>query len=84
MELDIDILSQVGYDMPLADTVQAHKPPIVKAVTLHHCILSVKAELDEIGNGLQTLGVLGILKKYPDQQKSYFCQTGSRSLAAGI
>ena len=52
-----ELLLECGYYKPPSVVDLNDKEEIVKAVSLHHVIFKSKAELDQLKDGLQTLGV---------------------------
>ena len=50
---------------------------------LHYTILAIKAELDQLVNGLQTLGVLTLLRDHPNTMHSLFVYSEARPMTAG-
>ena len=50
-----------GYTKPL----HIYKQDMLSALAVHFCLLSVKAELDQLREGLETLHVLSAMMKHP-------------------
>lgn len=61
-----ELLLECGYYKPPSVVDLNDKEEIVKAVSLHHVIFKSKAELDQLKDGLQTLGVGSAIKAMPD------------------
>ena len=78
----LDILSDCGYDKPLSNVRFADKTNLIKVAATHHCLLSVKAELDQLKEGLQVLDVLSLISKHRKAFEPYFCLDNSRTLTA--
>ena len=55
----------------------------LSTLAFHHCVPSIKAEIDQFCCGLQTLGVLDAVRKYKEQFKPFFLVDGDRKLTAG-
>ena len=53
------------------------------ALALHHCILSIKAELDQLCEGLKCMGVLEVIRQNTDIFLPYFLASGNTTLTAG-
>ena len=56
---------------------------LTRVLCLHHIILKSKAEMDQLREGLATLGVADIMKKNPKCLESFFVYTQSKTLTAG-
>ena len=56
---------------------------LTRVLCLHHIILKSKAEMDQLREGLATLGVADIMKKNPKCFESFFVYTQSKTLTAG-
>ena len=39
----------------------------------HHCMLKVKGYMDQFIEGLDALGVMSVIRKYPQAMKPFFC-----------
>ena len=55
----------------------------LSTLTLHHCVLATKAELDQFCDGLQTLGVLKCIRENPDTFKEFFVADENQKLTSG-
>lgn len=67
--------------LPYAKSL-AEKNKMVQTVTQHVLLDSVKFLIDELKEGLDTLGVLGCIKKYPMQFMDVFCKQPRSGLDA--
>ena len=59
----IEVLSYCGFNKSLTTLTLEDRSTLVHRITMYYTILRSKAELDQLLNGLQTLGV-------PDDMKS--------------
>ena len=59
------------------------KITLIQTVTLHHVLLRSKAEMDQFCEGLQALGVLNAVRKYPDLMRPFFTNSAVQNLTAG-
>ena len=59
-----DILQEAGYTRPIHAAKLEKKDAVIGAVALHHCILSIKAELDELVDGIKSTGFLDYIRKF--------------------
>jgi hypothetical protein len=59
-------LLDAGYTKPISQITDDKKGEATKTLSLHHCILSVRTELDDICDGLSVAGILGAIQTYPD------------------
>ena len=51
----------------------------LSTLAFHHCVLSIKAEIDQFCSGLEPLGVLDAVRKYKEQFKPFFYITSTVS-----
>ena len=56
-----DIFYESGFATPISRVTMEDVPVIVKAVCLHTTVLAVKAQLDQLAEGLQLFGVLSLI-----------------------
>ena len=56
-------------------------PVLWKIISVHSCIVPIKAELDQLQEGLKLFNVIDILKSFPIQTKQLFVSGGSISLS---
>ena len=80
----IDIITDAGYNMPLACITLAKRDSLVKCIRQWSSVLSVKAQLDQIRCGLQSLGVLQYMETYPELFKWFFCAQEKDNITAGL
>ena len=67
-----DIVYDSGFATPVSTIHTDNIPDIVKAVCLHTTVLSVKAELDQVAEGLQLFGILNLIRDHPLVMQSLF------------
>ena len=72
-----------GYSRALYLVTTDDKIDMVQTVTLHHVLLRSLAEVDQFAKGLQELGVLDAIRKYPEVMKPFFTKDGIQHLTAG-
>lgn len=78
-----DILQEAGYTRPIHAAKLEKKDAVIGAVALHHCILSMKAELDELVDGIKSTGFLDYIRKFPLVFEGLFTSKETHSLTAG-
>ena len=81
---EVDIVIEAGFSKIITKLTMADKDELVHIVALHHTILKCKAELDDMLNGLESLGVAEMLRLYPNLLQPYFTAAGTQVLTAGI
>ena len=57
----MDLLFSCGFKKPVVKCTKADIPTIVQTVTLQLVILDSKAELNQLSDGLNALGVLDVI-----------------------
>ena len=70
---------ETGYRKPLCRLTMEDVPGL-KQTLRDHVLVNVKAELDQFSEGLNTLGVLEKVKKYPSLMSPLFTYTGKKEL----
>lgn len=55
----------------------------LSALTVHHCVLATKAEVDQFCDGLQTLGVLQCIRENPELFREFFVANKDQRLTSG-
>ena len=68
----IDIILECGYTKSITALTVDDKEDILKALCLHNIIFKCKAELDQMKEGLRTLGVATALEVLPDTFQCLF------------
>ena len=53
------------------------KAHLKSALLDYHCMVKVKAEMDQFSDGMQTLQVLDFIKLYPEQMRPLFVATNN-------
>ena len=71
---------KVGYTKPVS---HSHQEEILHSIAVHHCLLTIKAELDQLRDGLRTLGLLQSLERYPSLFETLFIAKNTSSMTAG-
>lgn len=59
-----NLIIETGYRKPLCRLTMKDVPGL-KQILRDHVLVNVKAELDQFSEGLNTIGVLEKMKKYP-------------------
>ena len=78
------LLLETGFFKPLSLLSMSDKDGILSSVTDYHCILKVKAVMDQFLEGLEVGGVLVAVRNHGDVMKSMFCPTQKSELTAGL
>ena len=74
-----NLIIETGYRKPLCRLTMQDVPGL-KQILRDHVLVNVKAELDQFSEGLNTLGVLEKMKKYPLLMAPLFTDTGKKEL----
>ena len=64
-----------GFTKVASANTLADRENLIKSLCLHHTIFKCKAELDQLKEGLQTLGVAAAIKVLPDTFECLFTTT---------
>jgi hypothetical protein len=77
------ILLEAGYTSPITSVDDHRKGQILSVLALHHCVVAVKAALDQMISGMRCLGILSAIRKNPQLFKPCFLPGERESLTAG-
>ena len=83
MDEAAELLLSTGFRKPLCSLAMEDKECLRSVLLDYHCLLKVKAEMDQFAEGLKSLGVLDMLKRHPDLFSSLFVDGGSTPLTPG-
>ena len=75
---------ECGFTKPLPRLTTVDKIDLIQTVTLHYVLLRTKAEMDQFAEGLRALGVLDVIRKYPELLRLFFTNKGMQTLTAGL
>ena len=76
-------LHQRWYRKPLCRLYPKDKSTLKSALVDYHCMLKVKAVMDQFCEGLQEVGVLQLVRVHPNIFKPLFVADTSRALIPG-
>ena len=68
-EANASLLLETGFRKPLCLLTMSDREIISSTMRLYYTLVKVKAETDQFMDGLKTLGVLQMVKKFPDLMK---------------
>lgn len=80
---DADYTIDAGFSKPIASLTMDSKNELIRVLCLHHVLLKSIAELDQFKEGLESLGVLDIIKSNPNIFESFFTFKTEHALTAG-
>lgn len=72
------LVAETGYSKSLSQLSLLDRDELCKTVKDYHTLVKILPEMDQFCAGLQTLGVLDMLCKYPEIMQHLFIQAGSR------
>ena len=78
-----DILFDSGYRRPTTTATLEDKREIMNTIFLHQTIYSCLAELDQLKEGLNVLGIIDEMMKNPDLLINFFTSVNAKNLTAG-
>ena len=73
----ISLLQETGFRKPVCMLTVSDKAHLKSALLDYHCMVKVKAEMDQFSDGMQTLQVLDFIKLYPEQMRPLFVATNN-------
>lgn len=69
----LELITKAGFDRPIVSLSVADKAALVHAVSLHCSILEVKAEVDQLREGLKLMNVLQYIEEQGELLESFLC-----------
>ena len=60
-----NLVDETGFRKPLSQLTLQDRPNLQWVLRDHHTVLKIKPEIDQYCDGLETLGVLECVRKYP-------------------
>lgn len=78
-----EILEEAGYTRPIHSVKLDSKEPIVRAISLHYCVFCIKAELDQVIEGIEYTGLLQYIRRFPLAFEGLLTSKEVRALTAG-
>ena len=84
MDESSELLLSTEFRKPLCRLAIEDRECLRSALLDYHCMLKVKAEMDQFAEGLMSLGVLEMVKHHPDLFAPLFVDDGSPPLGLGL
>ena len=82
--LHSDVICESGYPKPLMNATLGDKDELIRSVFLHQTIYRCLAELDQLKEGLNVVGMTDEMTKHPDAFFDFFTYINRRKLTAGL
>jgi len=82
MDEATELLLASGFRKPISSLIVQDKEKLRSSLIDYHCMLKVKAALDQFCEGLKCVGVMEIMVKHPNMFKTMFV-ADSTPLTAG-
>ena len=79
-----EVVLNSGYTKPLLSAKLCDIAEISQSVALHYTLLQSLAEMDQFKKGLESFGLLEIIKRNSNLLAHFFTCQGSKKLTAGI
>ena len=77
-----NLLQETGYRKPICHLKMSHKDGLRSTLVDYHCMLKVKAAMDQFAEGLEELHVLEVMRKHSILMKPLFINN-TKLLTAG-
>lgn len=78
-----ELLYATGFRKAVCDLTLEDTAIIKSSLIDYHCILKVKAEMDQFLEGLESLGIIDAIKSQPEVMKPLFVAEISKTITAG-
>ena len=77
------LLQETGYRKPFVKLTMADKCELKAAMVDYHCMIKVKAAMDQYAEGLQSLKVLDLVHQFPSLTRPFFVADNNKITAGG-
>lgn len=67
-----DLIFQMDYSIPINKVTVADKQDLISSLTLYHLMIKVKTSMDQFADGLESVQLLGFMRKNPQTWESLF------------
>jgi len=78
------LVTDTGFRVPLSCVKVTDKTSLCKAVREYHTIIKILPEVNQFGEGLEVLGVLTMMRKYPELLSDYFIDKEKKPINKGM
>ena len=78
------LVTDTGYRIPLTQLRLSDKENLSKVIHEYYTLLKVLPEINQFGEGLESLGVLTMMRKYPHLLQPYFTNVSKKPVNKGI
>ena len=79
------IVFETGYRKSLTLLTLKDRDELIASVKIYHCLIKIKAEIDQFLDGLKSLDVYWYIKTYPELMMQLFVDVpNKRLLTAGL
>ena len=75
------LMLETGYRKPFAKLTMADRSALKAAMVDYHCMIKVKAAMDQYMEGLQSLKILDLVRKFPSFSRPLFVADNKRITA---
>ena len=82
LEDRFDTVFECGFTVPVSRVTLENIPTLIKAISIHSTIVPIKAELDQLSEGLKLFRVLDTVRKWPQEMKELFTYNSNTKLTA--
>ena len=65
-------MTETGYRQVLSKVTLANKADLSKILCDYYTLIKILPETNQFGEGLDTVGVLSMIRKYPDLMQQFF------------
>ena len=79
---EFDMRFEIGLGGPTSKYKFSDRDGLVQSFALHYSVFNVKAELDQLLDGMKTLGVLDLIRSNPNTMRQLFVAGGEPVLTA--
>ena len=73
-------MTDTGYRVPLTQLKLMDKENLCKAVREYYTLIKVLPEINQFGEGFDSLGMLSMMRQYPDLLQAYLLTQGKSQL----
>jgi hypothetical protein len=78
------IVFETGYRKSLTLLTLKDRDELIASVKIYHCLIKIKAGIDQFLDGLKSLDVYWYIKRYPELMQLFVDVPNKRLLTAGL
>ena len=80
----VSMVTETGYRQVLSKVTLANKADLSKILSDYYTMIKILPQINQFGEGLDTVGVLSMISKHPDHMRPFFTDCQYMPINKGI